>query len=178
MTDARTRKVALITHVTCSVGWLGAVAASVVLGVAGIAADGSTTVRSAYVSLELIGWFALVPLGIASLLTGVVQSLITTWGLVRHYWVLAKLIINVIAVAVLLLYMQSLAVLADRARATGLHADAVDLSDPSPMLHGAVALLMLIIATALSVLKPPGLTRRGQHYSNASRAAPVAVDRV
>ncbi|MET7424976.1 hypothetical protein [Dactylosporangium sp. NPDC005555] len=44
--------------------------------------------------LEPVGWWTLVPLGVASLVTGVVQSLGTSWGLVRHYWVLFKLVMN------------------------------------------------------------------------------------
>jgi ABC-type anion transport system duplicated permease subunit len=53
--------------------------------------------------MELTARFAIVPLSFPSLLTGLVQSLTTTWGLFRHYWVLAKLLINVFANVVLLM---------------------------------------------------------------------------
>jgi hypothetical protein len=90
------------------VGWLGAVAGFLALAVAGLTSQDAQTVRAAYVTMELTGWFVLVPLALASLLTGLVQSLGTTWGLFRHYWVLAKLLINVFATIVLLLYTQTL----------------------------------------------------------------------
>ena len=41
-----------------------------------------------WISIELIGWYLIVPLALASLLTGFVMSLGTPWGLFRHYWVL------------------------------------------------------------------------------------------
>jgi hypothetical protein len=63
-------------------------------------------VRAAYLSMELTGWLVIVPLSLASLLTGLVQSLGTTWGLFRDCWVLAKLSMTIVATAVLMLHMQ------------------------------------------------------------------------
>ena len=105
----RLRNFALTAHVTSSVGWLGAVAGSLALAVAGLTSRDAQEVRAAYLMLELTGWFVLVPLSLASLLTGLIMSLGTTWGLFRHYWVLVKLLINVFANIVLLMYMQNLA---------------------------------------------------------------------
>ena len=61
--------------------------------------------RAAYIAMELTGWFVIVPLSLASLLTGLVQSLGTTWGLFRHYWVLVKFLLTIGATIVLLLHM-------------------------------------------------------------------------
>ncbi len=104
----RLRKLALTAHVTSSVGWLGGIATVLALAVTGLASQDAQLVRAAYVAMEPIGWFVLVPLSLASLLTGLVQSLGTTWGLFRHYWVVAKLLINVFATVLLLMYMQTL----------------------------------------------------------------------
>jgi hypothetical protein len=159
----RLRKFVLTAHVTCSVGWLGAVAASLGLGVVGLASQDAPTVRGAYLVLEPIGWLVLVPFSLASLLTGLVQSLGTTWGLLRHYWVLFKLLINVSASIVLLLYMQTLGYLADAAAATtSSSGDLKALRNPSPVLHAGLALLLLLVATTLAVYKPRGMTRYGQ----------------
>ncbi len=98
------RKFELTAHVTSSVGWLGAVVVFMALGVVGLTSQDAQTVRGSYLVMEPITWFVLVPLTLASLLTGLVQSMGTTWGLFRHYWVLFKLLMNIVAAAVLLLY--------------------------------------------------------------------------
>jgi hypothetical protein len=104
----RLRKFALTAHVTSSVGWLGAVAAFLALAVASLTSQDAQMVRAAYLAMELTAWFVIVPLAFASLLTGLVQSLGTKWGLFRHYWVLAKLLLTVLATIVLLLQMESI----------------------------------------------------------------------
>lgn len=159
----RLRKAALTAHVTFSVGWLGAIAGFLALAVGGLASEDAQTVRAVYLTMELTGWFVLVPLAFASLVTGLVQSLGTTWGLFRHYWVLAKLLINVFATVVLLLYMQTLGSLADVAAETTLSsADVNSLRTPSPVLHAGAAVFLLLVATALALYKPRGLTPYGQ----------------
>ncbi|MBA3278123.1 MAG: hypothetical protein H0U22_05270, partial [Geodermatophilaceae bacterium] len=112
------RKFALTAHVTSSVGWLGAVAGSMAVAVAAVTSRDPQIVRGAYLTLELTGWYVLVPFAFASLLTGLVESLGTTWGLFRHYWVLFKLLMNLFATVVLLLYMQTLSYLAGLAADT------------------------------------------------------------
>lgn len=158
----RVRKLALTVHVVSSVGWLGAVGAFASLAVAGLASDDSQTVRAVYITMEATGWFILVPLAVASLVSGVVQSLGTAWGLFRHYWVVFKLAINLVATVILLLYMQTLGELADRATATAAAGGHLGgLRSPSPLLHAGGALLLLVVATVLAIYKPKGLTRYG-----------------
>ena len=158
------RKFALTAHVTASVGWLGAVACSLALAVAGLTSQDAQVVRAAYLMLEWVGRFVLVPLSFASLLTGLVSSLGSPWGLFRHYWVLFKLLINVFATVILLMYMQTLRYLAGiAAEPTLSSADLLGLRNPSPVLHAGAALLVLLVATWLSVYKPRGMTTYGQH---------------
>jgi hypothetical protein len=109
--------------------------------------------------MQPAAWLALVPLAFASLLTGIVQSLGTKWGLFRHYWVLFKLLITLFATTVLLIYMETFSVMARVA------ADpTVDLAlvrNPSPVIHAALAILVLLIATVLAIYKPRGMTPYG-----------------
>lgn len=159
-----TRKLALVAHIGTSVGWLGAVLSSLALAVIGVTSRDSALTRGIYLSLQAIGWYALIPFSVASLLTGLVQSLGTTWGLLSHYWVLVKLAMNVFATGVLLLYMQTLGALAQAARAEPA-AGAAGLGNPSPVVHAAGAVVLLIAALALSVYKPRGLTGYGRRRS-------------
>ena len=64
-------------------------------------------VRAAYLAAELTTWYVIVPLALALLLIGLVQSLSTLWSLFRHYWVLFKLLLSVLAIIVLLQYVQT-----------------------------------------------------------------------
>lgn len=163
----RLRKFALIAHVTSSVGWLGAVVVFLALAGVGLTSQDAQTVRGAYLVMEPAAWFVLVPLAFASLLTGLVMSLGTTWGLFRHYWVLFKLVIAVFATLILLIYMGTFRNMA------GVAADpSVDLHmvrNPSPTLHAALALLVLLVATILAVYKPQGVTPYGRRKQREQR---------
>jgi hypothetical protein len=154
------RKFALTAHVVSSVGWLGTVVVFLALALVGLTSEDAETVRGAYLVMESAGWFVLVPLALASLVTGLVQALGTTWGLFRHYWVVFKLLINLFATLALLMYMQTLGSLADLAADARADLDAV--RSPSPLLHAAAALLLLLTATVLAVYKPRGLTPYGR----------------
>jgi uncharacterized membrane protein len=161
------RKFALTAHVTSSVSWLGAVGAFLVLAVAGLTGHDAQTVRAAYLATELITRFVIVPLAVASLLTGLIVSLGTQWGLFRHYWVLFKLLINVFATIVLLMYMETFRLMADAAADP--NADLGAMRNISPALHASAALLLLLVATTLAVYKPRGLTGYGRRKQREQR---------
>jgi hypothetical protein len=164
------RKFALTAHVTSSVGWLGAVAGFLALAIAGLASHDAQLVRAAYLAMELTGWCVIVPLSLASLLSGLVQSLGTKWGLFRHYWILAKLLITVVATIILLLHMQPTSRLAAVAAETTL--SSADLGGLRIQLvaDSCAALAALVAATALAVYKPRGLTPYGQRLGSAKRS--------
>jgi hypothetical protein len=166
----RVRKFALTAHVTASVGWLGAIVAFLALAIIGLTSQDAQTARGAYLVMEPAAWFVLVPLAFASLLTGLVQSLGTQWGLFRHYWVVFKLLINVLATTVLLVYMKtfdSMATVAADPRA-----DVSEVRNWSPVLHASLALLLLLMAATLAVYKPRGMTRYGRRKQREQSAAP------
>jgi hypothetical protein len=120
--------------------------------------------------MEPAAWFVLVPLAFASLLTGLVQSLGTTWGLFRHYWVVFKLLINLFATIVLLMYTQTLGYLADVAAQTTLSSEDLRLlRTPSVVIHAALALLVLLVATVLAVYKPRAMTPYGRRKQQEQR---------
>ena len=89
-----------------------------------------------------------------SLLTGLVQSLGTTWGLFQHHWVVFKLAITVFATAVLLLHLRTFATMADAAADPSVELVAV--RNSYPLLHAVLALVLLLLALVLAVHKPGG----------------------
>ena len=152
------RKLALIVHLTASVGWIGAVIAYLALGVSAIVSQDVQTVRAAWIGMELTGWYAIVPLALAALLTGLVMSLGTAWGLFRHYWVLITLVLTMVSTVILLLHMPTVSALADTARV----ADGARLSGlGGDLFHASGGLLVLLVILALNVYKPRGLTPYG-----------------
>ncbi len=180
-TEIGIRNLALTAHVTSSVGWLGAVAGFLALAVAGLGSRDEQLVRAVYLATELLTWRLIVPLALASLLTGLVVSLGTPWGLVRHYWVLAKLVITIVATLLLLLHTRPIGVLADFARRTAPIATA-DVGRLQVQLVGDAvgALLALLVNATLSVFKPRGLTTYGRRKEAEERgevAGPVPSGR-
>jgi len=166
------RKFALTAHVTSSVGWLGAVAAFLALAVAGLTSQDPQVVRAAYLAMELTAWFVIVPLSLASLVTGLVQSLGTTWGLFRHYWVLIKLVMTILATLALLVHMRPISYMARVAATTTIaRADHRGVRVQLVATAGA-ALLVLLVATTLGVFKPRGITPYGRRKQNNQRTSP------
>jgi uncharacterized membrane protein len=165
------RKFALSVHLTFSIGWIGGVVAYLSLGIAAATSRDAQIVRAGWIAMELTGWFAIVPLAIASLVTGLIMALGTKWGLFRHYWVMAKLLINLFATVVLLAYMQTLRELSAITAETSL-ADLDAVRSPSPLLHAGAALTLLLVAMILAVYKPRGMTAYGQRKQREQRAVP------
>lgn len=171
----RVRKFALTAHVTFSVGWFGSVAGFLALAIAGLTSQNALTVRTAYLAMELTGWFVIVPLSLASLPTGLVMSLGTEWGLFRHYWVLAKLLITIVATILLLVHMRPVGHLARVVEETTLARGELAGLRVQLVADAGAALLALLLATALSVYKPRGITPFGrrvpQEQYRVSRSA-------
>jgi hypothetical protein len=162
----RVRKLALTAHVTTSVGWLGAVAAFLALALTGLIVDSTATVRGAYVAAEVVTWAVIVPLCFASLVTGVVQSVGTPWGLFRHYWVVVKLALTVVATALLLLHTQPIGHLGSAAASGASLRPDLDGMRIQLVVDAIAALVVLLGATVLAVYKPRGLTPVGRRAGN------------
>lgn len=166
----RLRRFALTAHVVSSVGLLGAIASFLALAIAGVTSQNAQMVRAAYLAMELIAWFLIVPSAFASLLTGLIQSLGTTWGLFRHYWVLAKLVLTVFATIVLLVKMKLIGYAAGVAAETTLSGADLHAAGIQLVVHAAGGLLVLLVAAVLSVYKPRGRTPNGVRKEHKQRA--------
>ena len=161
------RKLALTAHVISTIGWLGAIVGFLALAVAALTSEDVQLVRGTYLAMQLTGWYVLVPLCVASLATGLIMSLGTSWGLFRHYWVLMKFVITIVAAIILFMYTQTLDQLGALARDSSLPLN--DLRNPSPVLHSGLAVLALLVNTTLSIYKPKGMTRYGRRKQREQR---------
>lgn len=167
------RRLTFTAHVTSSVGWLGAVIAYLAIAIAGLTSADPQMVRAAYLVTALIGWLVIVPLSFAALLTGLVQSLGTEWGLFRHYWIASKFVLTVGAMIVLLVHMQTVSRMARLAADASLSGGDHRAMRTQLVVHAAGGLLVLITATVLSIYKPWGRTAYGRRVER-ERAATQA----
>jgi hypothetical protein len=162
------RKLVLLAHVLSSVGWTGAVAAFLALALTGLMSPNDQTARAVYIAMEPVTSWIIVPFAIASLVTGVLLSLGTGWGLFRHYWVIFKLLISSISLPLLFLHTGIIHRVAAAAMIGGI--SQADLrQDRIHLVVASIASLgALVGATLLSVYKPKGLTDFGWRPESAA----------
>jgi hypothetical protein len=155
------RKFALTVHVIVSVGWAGVVAGFLALAIAGLVSTDVGLVRSSYVAMDFTYRTIVIPLGLASLITGLISSLGTDWGLFRHYWVVAKLVLITPALWLMLVHIQPVRYAAHVATAVMSAGTDLDGLRVQLVVYAGAALLVLLVATFLSTYKPRGRTRYG-----------------
>lgn len=163
------RKFVRTGHVVVTVGWLGSVAAFLALAIAGLTSPDDQIVGASYLAMDLIARFVIVPLSIIPLLlTGPILSLGTPWGLFRHYWIIVKLVINLLSTAILLVHLRPIHHMA-RIAMQGTLSSADRPTQIQLVVAAAAGLLALLIATCLAVYKPRGMTAYGWHKQYRDR---------
>lgn len=153
----RVRRALLTLHVAVSVGWLGAIVAYIALNVPALGSADDDGVRAAYLMMEPVYLYAVVPLGITTLVTGIVQALGTPWGLFRHYWVTISLATTVFAAIVMVAHIPDVQHLAASAGDPEARVDELG----GDLFHAVGGLVVLLVPLVLNIYKPRGLTRHG-----------------
>lgn len=159
----RARAAVLTIHVAVSVGWLGLDGALVALEVTGLSAGDPVVQGGIAAAMGALASWVLIPVVFISLTSGLVLALSTPWGLVRHWWVLVKCGIAVTLTATGLLLMLP-------------RLDQVVAGDGEPvqvqtLLARSLALVLLLAATGLSVVKPWGKTPHGRTVQAVGKRA-------
>src|SRR5438128_1395775 len=126
------RKLTVTAHVTFSVGWLGAVAAFLALSIVGLTSRDAEVVRGAYLSMDLISRFVIIPMCFAALATGLLQALGTPWGLFRYYWIVMKFGLAIFATFALLMHQFGVMAVAAK-RVSGATAETLFSADFGPV---------------------------------------------
>ncbi|POX40951.1 DUF2269 domain-containing protein [Streptomyces sp. Ru73] len=160
------RRAFLVVHVVVSVGWLGLTLGLLALGIAAAtAADGPGAAGgavdlagAAYRAMKVFIDWLIVPLALLTLVSGLVLSLGTPWGLARHRWVVTKFWLTLGAVAATVFALRTQINTASAAVTAG---RAVP-PETDLVAAPAVALSLYVFLTAISVLKPWGPTARGR----------------
>ncbi|WP_329120096.1 DUF2269 domain-containing protein [Streptomyces sp. NBC_01465] len=159
------RRALLVAHVAVSVSWLGLTVGLLALGITAWTSGSPDITRATYRSMKVFGDWLVVPVAVLTLGTGVVLSLRTPWGLARYHWVRTKFWLTLVTLAASAFALRP-----------GINdAAASGLPDSSLVAAPVVASTAYFFMTALSVLKPWGLTKRGRIHRSASRKAVDAV---
>ena len=154
------RRFMLTAHITFAVGWLGAVAGFLALAITGLRSQDAQIMDSMYLGMDLIARFVILPLSFAPLITGPILSFGTPWGLFRHYWIVAKLLITILSTIIMLIHMQPISHLSNVAADGALSTVEPSLRIQMVAASGA-AVVALLAVTALAVYKPRGMTPYG-----------------
>ncbi|MFC3999625.1 hypothetical protein ACFOVU_27170 [Nocardiopsis sediminis] len=145
-------------HVVASVGWLGVHGGVLALVVTGLAAESPGAAAGAYAGAAQLVRLLVLPLSLTALVTGLVLSLGTPWGLFRHYWVALKLVFTALLVAGSNLSLGPMVLDLAAATADGSVLPS-DLDRARPAIALSVALTLLLASTLLSTVKPFGRIR-------------------
>ncbi|AXK36593.1 DUF2269 domain-containing protein [Streptomyces armeniacus] len=161
-----TRRAVLVVHVIVSVGWLGLTLCLLTLAIAGASGGDAATDAMAYRAMKTFGDWLLAPVALLTIVSGLVLSLGTHWGLARHRWVWIKFLMTMGLATATLFGLRTDLDHAAAQVAAGEQVDGVQL------LYGpSVSLTAYVFITTISVLKPWGLTRRGKRHRAAEQEA-------
>lgn len=154
------RRTVLTAHIIASVGLLGDSAGFLAVAIRGATTDDPGLAAASYELLDMFSFVFGIPLSMVALATGLTLGLGTKWGVLRHRWVTAKLllILSVILVGAFVIGPANSAMLDGRGG-----------SETTLILASAYDVLALCVATGLSVFKPGGRWGRA--------GAAVAVNR-
>jgi uncharacterized membrane protein len=146
------RRTLLVIHVAVSVSWLGITLGLLTLGVTAFRTHDPTTTQAAYRAMKIFADWLIIPIALLTSVSGLLLSLGTPWGLARHRWVWTKFWLTLITLAATVFALRPEI---NQAAADGL-------PDSSLVAAPSVAASAYLFMTAISVLKPWGLTRHGR----------------
>jgi hypothetical protein len=114
---ARARKGVLVVHIVSAGAWIGINVVMGVLVFTALLAERGSTRALCYRALELFAVWPPIVAGLLCLAGGGVLGLGTKWGLVRYWWVVIKLVLNVVLVSLVPLLLRPQVVeMAERGR--------------------------------------------------------------
>ncbi|GAA2613959.1 membrane protein [Streptomyces roseoviolaceus] len=159
------RRAVLVVHVIASASWLGLTLGLLALGITAATTGAAVTVEASVRAMRLFADWLLLPVAFLTLLSGLVLSLGTPWGLARHRWVCTKFWLTLATTTATAFALRPGVNSAVAAVAAG-----GPLPDAGDVLFGpVVSLSAYVFMTVISVLKPWGLTRRGRRLRAPAR---------
>ena len=167
------RRAILVVHVAASAGWLGLTLGLLALALTAYTTEPASMIEASYRSMNVFTDWLVLPVALLTLLSGLVLSLGTKWGLARHRWVCIKFWLTVATTTASVLMLRP-----GVSRAADIVASGGVVADPRDLLMGpAVSLAAYLFMMVISVLKPWGLTRRGRRTRVLASSSKVVDER-
>jgi hypothetical protein len=170
---ARTRKWYLVGHLVSAAAWFGLDLALGILACTALLTDDPGVTAASLRALEFFAVWPMLTASVLTLATGAVLGLGSKYGLVRYWWVAAKLAVNVLMVVLIVVALRpgiTEAAEYGRELVTG----GGSAARPSDLLYPVfVAPSLLLFSYLLTVFKPWGRVRRTP--STDVRAEPLAT---
>ncbi|NBE56148.1 DUF2269 domain-containing protein [Streptomyces boluensis] len=165
--DRPARRATLVVHVIAAAGWLGLTLGLLALAVTAITTESPAMTEATVRSMKVFADWLILPLALLTLLSGLVLSLGTPWGLARHRWVYTKFWMTLGTTVASVFALRPGVTDAAASVASG-----AGVLDPTDLVAGPiVSLSAYLFMTVVSVLKPWGLTKRGRKHRAGSRNA-------
>ena len=158
----RARRVVLTAHVISSVALVGSSAGVLIVALSAAATDETVAAHALYTTMRTAVFALAVPLSFIALGTGIALGLGTKWGVLRHRWVAAKLVllVAIILTGVLVVRPSMDHVIAATAAPAPAAKPDLGSSQWEPAVAAASNIVLAIAAVALAVFKPGGRLRR------------------
>jgi hypothetical protein len=154
------RQATLVAHIVSAGAWIGIDVIVAVLVLTGWFGRDRALRSLAYQALAAFVVWPMLTAGLVCLASGVLLGLASTWGLLRYWWVVVKLALNLVLCTLILLVLRpGMGQVAAYGRE--LLAGSPDPTRVSQLFFPpAVSLTTLTLATVLAVFKPWGRVRR------------------
>jgi len=158
----------LSAHLLCMAAWLGGFLCSLVLNSIALSTTDPRLLNASYVFADILD-ISIVRGGAAgSLITGILLAVLTQWGLVRFYWIIAKeiaAIVCVVADQIIIRWNQS-AIALTATQGLGAASNPVYLNVRTLLLIGLLLRLLVLLAViVISIFKPWGQRKRAAQSS-------------
>jgi len=147
-------------HVISGSLWFGVAIAMLAMTIANLQTTNGDELYAINAMVKLLDDFVVIPMAIASALTGTLLCWLTVWGFTKFYWVISKWSITTILIIFGTFWLgpwtNSMTAISDTERVKALTNPLFMFNTQAVILFGLIQVLCLLILICISVIKPWG----------------------
>jgi hypothetical protein len=147
-------------HVGVNAVWFGVALAMMLMAVANLKTTNGDELYAVNAMVKLLDDFVVIPMAIASVLTGTLLCWLTVWGFFKFYWVITKWIATTVLISFGTFWLgpwtNSMTAIADIERVKALTNPLFMFDIHGVIIGGAIQVICLFVIIAISIIKPWG----------------------